>query len=134
MQTPGTQGNDRSLGELFGDLAHDTSTLVRKEVQLAKAEMTEKATAVGKDVAFITIGGLIAYAGLLALIATLVIILAAAGMRLWLAALIVTVIVLAIGGILVQQGLSRLKRTNMAPQQTIATLKEDQQWAKEQVR
>lgn len=134
MHAPQSRSDDRSLGELFGDLARDTSTLVRKEVQLAKTEMTETAKEVGKDVGFLAVGGLIAYAGLLALIATLIIILGTIGLHWWLAALIVTVVVLAIGGILVQQGLKRLKQTNMVPQQTMETIQEDQQWAKEQVR
>jgi len=125
---------DRSLGELFGDLAREMSTLVRKELQLAKTEVTATASAVGKDVAFIAAGGFIAYAGFLALIATLVIILHAVGLPLWLAALIVTVIVLGAGGILIMQGLDKLKKTQMMPQQTMQTLKEDQQFIKEQVR
>jgi uncharacterized membrane protein YqjE len=125
--------DERSLGELFSDLARETSTLVRQEVQLAKTEMTQKATAVGKDIGFLAVGGLIAYAGLLALIATVIIVLGTAGLPWWLAALIVTVIVLAIGGILVQRGLNALKHQSMAPEQTIQTLKEDRQWAKEQM-
>lgn len=125
--------DERSLGELFGDLARETSTLVRQEVQLAKTEMTQKATAVGKDIGFLAVGGAVAYAGLLALIATIIIILATIGLPWWLAALIVTVIVLAIGGFLVQRGLTALKHETMAPEQTIQTLKEDRQWAKEQM-
>ncbi len=125
--------DERSLGELFGDLARETSTLVRQEVQLAKTEMTQKATAVGKDIGFLAVGGLVAYAGLLALIATIIIILGTAGLPWWLAALIVTVVVLAIGGILVQRGLSALKQQSIAPEQTLQTLKEDRQWAKEQM-
>jgi uncharacterized membrane protein YqjE len=125
--------DERSLGELFSDLARETSTLVRQEVQLAKTEMTQKATAVGKDIGFLAVGGAVAYAGLLALIATIIIILGMAGLPWWLAALIVTVVVLAIGGFLVQRGLTALKHETMAPEQTIQTLKEDRQWAKEQM-
>ncbi|MGI8856322.1 MAG: phage holin family protein [Thermomicrobiales bacterium] len=125
--------DERSLGELFGDLARETSTLVRQEVQLAKTEMTQKATAVGKDVGFLAVGGAVAYAGLLALIATFIIILGTVGLPWWLAALIVTVIVLGVGGFLVQRGLTALKHETMAPEQTIQTLKEDRQWAKEQM-
>jgi uncharacterized membrane protein YqjE len=127
------QRDERSLGELFSDLARETSTLVRQEVQLAKTEMTQKATAVGKDIGFLAVGGAVAYAGLLALIATIIIILGMAGLPWWLAALIVTVVVLAIGGFLVQRGLTALKHETMAPEQTIQTLKEDRQWAKEQM-
>ncbi len=125
---------DRSLGELFGDLAREMSTLVRKEIQLAKTELTATASAVGKDVAYIAAGGFIAYAGFFALIATLIIILHTVGLPLWLAALLVTVIVLAAGGILIMQGLNKLKKTRMMPEQTMQTLKEDQQFIKEQVR
>jgi hypothetical protein len=125
--------DERSLGELFSDLARETSTLVRQEVQLAKTEMTQKATAVGKDIGFLAVGGAVAYAGLLALIATIIIILGTAGLPWWLAALIVTVVVLGIGGFLVQRGLTALKHETMMPEQTIQTLKEDRQWAKEQM-
>lgn len=128
------QQDDRSLGELFGDLARETSTLVRQEVQLAKTEMTQKASAVGKDVGFIAAGGFVAYAGLLALIATLIIALGQLGVPWWLASLIVAVVVLAAGYFLIQRGISALKRTNMAPEQTIQTLKEDRQWVSEQMR
>ncbi len=128
------RSDERSLGELFGDLARETSMLVRQEVQLAKTEMTQKASAVGKDIGFLAVGGAIAYAGLLALIATLIIILGTIGLPWWLAALIVGVIVAGAGYALVQKGLSALKHQNMAPQQTIQTLQEDRQWAKEQMR
>ncbi len=128
------RSDERSIGELFGDLARETSMLVRQEVQLAKTEMTQKATAVGKDIGFLAVGGAIAYAGLLALIATLIIILGTIGLPWWLAALIVGVIVAGAGYALVQKGLSALKHQDMAPQQTIQTLKEDRQWAKEQMR
>lgn len=128
------QQDDRSLGELFGDLARETSTLVRQEVQLAKTEMTQKASAVGKDVGFIAAGGFVAYAGLLALIATLIIALGQLGVTWWLAALIVAVVVVAVGYFLIQRGISALKRASMAPEQTIQTLKEDRQWVSEQMR
>jgi len=125
--------DERSLGELFGDLARETSVLVRQEVQLAKTEMTQKASAVGKDIGFLAVGGAVAYAGLLALVATLIIILGTVGLPWWLASLIVGVVVAGIGYFLVQKGLAALKHESLAPQQTIQTLKEDRQWAKEQM-
>jgi hypothetical protein len=125
--------DERSLGELFGDLARETSVLVRQEVQLAKTEMTQKASAVGKDIGFLAVGGAVAYAGLLALVATLIIVLGTVGLPWWLASLIVGVVVAAVGYFLVQKGLTALKNENMVPQQTIQTLKEDRQWAKEQM-
>jgi hypothetical protein len=125
---------DRSLGELFADLARDTGTLVSKEVQLAKTEMTEKATRVGKDLGFLAVGGLVAYAGLLAIVAALALLVASFGVPLWVSALIVGLVVAGIGYLLVQRGLSNLKREELAPRQTIESLKEDTQWAKEQIR
>jgi hypothetical protein len=128
------QKEDRSIGELFAQLAKETSTLVRQEVTLAKTEMSQKAGEVGKQVGFLAIGGAVAYVGLLAIIAAIVIALASLGLPWWLSALIVGVIVAAVGYFLVQRGLSALKRQNMAPQQTIDTIKEDAEWVKEQVR
>jgi len=124
--------DDRSLGELFSELSRQTSTLIRQEVALAKAEIKEKGSEVGKDVGMMAAGGLLAYAGLLALIATIIIILAEF-MDWWLSALIVSIVVLGIGGMLVQRGMSALKQANMKPEQTIETLKEDKEWAKKQL-
>lgn len=129
------QTNDeRSLGDLFGDLARDMGTLVSQEVTLARTELTEKATQVGKDVAMLAVGGLVAYAGLLAMIASVIFLLADRGVPLWGAALIVGGIVALIGYLLVQRGISALKRQDLTPRQTLESLKEDTQWAKEQVR
>jgi len=125
---------DRSLGELFSDLARESSTLLRQEVQLAKTELSQKASQVGRDVASLAIGGLIAYAGLLALVAALIIGLASAGLPWWLAALLVGIVVVGIGYGLIQRGLTALKREDLAPRQTIESLQEDARWAKEQVR
>ncbi|HEX8228460.1 MAG TPA: phage holin family protein [Chloroflexia bacterium] len=126
--------DDRSLGELFADLAKESSVLVRQEVALAKAEMTQKAGQVGKDIGFLAVGGLVLYAGLLAIIAAIIIVLGTIGVPWWLAALVVGVLVVGVGYFLVQRGLQALKTENLAPKQTIETLKEDAEWAKEQVR
>jgi hypothetical protein len=131
------QGSDskdeRSLGELFSELAQDTSTLVRKEVQLAKTEMSQKASRVGKDVGFLAAGGAVAYAGLLALLAGVIVLLGQV-IPMWLAAIVVGLVVAGVGYFLVRRGLEALKREDLAPRQTIETLKEDQQWAKDQTR
>lgn len=124
---------DRSLGDLFSDLSRETTTLIRQEVALARAEVREKVPKIGKDAAFIAIGGLLAYAGLLALIAAAVIGLAHA-IPWWLSALIIGVVVIAIGGGLAMSGLNALKRQDLAPRQTLQTLKEDVEWAKTQTK
>ncbi len=126
--------DNRSLGELFAELSRETSTLVRQEMQLAKIEMSQKASEVGKDIGFLVAGGAVAYAGFLALIAALILGIAALGLAAWLSALLVGLVVAAIGGYLVWSGLKALQRTELAPRQTIETLKEDKEWAKEQTR
>jgi hypothetical protein len=125
--------DDRSLGELFSELAQDTSTLVRKEVQLAKTEMSQKASRVGKDVGFLAAGGAVAYAGLLAVLAGVIVLLGQV-IPMWLSALLVGLVVAGVGYFLVRRGLDALKREDLAPRQTIETLKEDQRWAKDQMR
>lgn len=126
------QRDERSLGDLFGDLARDTGVLVRQEVHLATTEMTQKATRVGKNIGFLVAGGAVAYAGFLALLAAVIIGLGQLGLPWWVAALFVGLIVAGIGGFLVQRGLSALKETDLVPRQTLDTLKEDAAWVKEQ--
>jgi len=126
--------DERSLGELLGDLARESSTLVRQEITLARTELAEKGAEVGKDVGRLAVGGAVAYAGFLAIIAAVIIGLAALGVAWWLAALIVGLVVAGIGYALVQQGLTALKSVDLGPRQTMQSLQEDAQWAKEQVR
>ncbi|HEY0736436.1 MAG TPA: phage holin family protein [Herpetosiphonaceae bacterium] len=125
------QEDTRSLGELFSELANETTTLVRQEIQLVRTEMTQKATQAGKDVGMIGAGGALAYAGLLALIAALIIGLGEL-IPLWLSALIVGLVVVGIGYMLIQRGLTALKQIDPKPQQTIQSLQEDKEWVKEQ--
>jgi predicted phage tail protein len=125
--------SDRSLGELFGELTKETTTLVRQEVALARTEMSQKVSKMGKDVASLAVGGAVAYAGFLAILAALIIILAQF-IPWWLSALVVGLVVAGIGYMLVQRGLSALKKEDLAPRQTIETIKEDTEWAKEQIR
>ncbi len=129
-----THKDERSLGELFGDLARDMGVLVRQEVGLATTEMTHKATNVAQHVAMIAVGGFVAYAGLLAILAALIIGLAAAGLQWWQAALLVGVVVAVIGAVLVQRGLGALKQADLTPRDTLDTLKEDTQWAKDRMK
>ena len=119
---------------LAGDLTRDMSALVRQEVQLAKTEMTQKASKAGKDIASMAVGGAIAYAGFLALLAALVIVLGTVGVPWWLSALLVGLIVVGIGAFLIMRGRDALKRADLTPRQTIQTIKEDAEWAKEQAR
>ena len=123
--------DDRSLGELFSELSQETTTLVRQEMNLAKAEMSQKASRVGKDVGFLAAGGAVAYAGLLAIIAGVIALLGLI-IPLWLSALLVGLVVAGVGYFLVRRGLDALKQEDLAPRETIQTLKEDKEWAKDQ--
>lgn len=124
--------DDRSFGELFAQLSNEMKTLVSQEVELAKLEMSRKASRASKDVIYIAAGGAVAYAGFLVLLATAVIALAYA-LPWWLAALIVGVITTGGGYIAFDRGLSKLRKEHLVPQQTIASLREDKEWAKSQM-
>ena len=125
--------DDRSLGELFAELAQETSTLVRQEVELARVELGQKAAGVGRAVASLVLGGAVAYAGFLAIMAAVIVALADAGLPWWLAALLVGVVVAGVGYALVARARAALQRVELAPRRTVETLKEDREWAKEQI-
>jgi hypothetical protein len=125
--------DERSLGDLFSDLSRETTTLVRQEVQLAKAELTQSATEVARGIGMLVAGGAVAYAGLLFLLLAIVFGLIEVGWDAWLSALVVGLVVVAIGAVLVLRARESLKPANLAPQKTVETLKEDAAWAKEQI-
>ncbi len=115
---------ERPLGELFGDLAEEVSTLVRQEMELARTEMGQKTATLGRDAGFLAAGGAIAYAGFLALVAALILGLAAAGLQGWLSALIVGAVVALVGYFLIRRGMDGLKANDLTPRETIQTLRE----------
>ncbi|MCY7344836.1 MAG: phage holin family protein [Pyrinomonadaceae bacterium] len=123
---------ERSLGDLFSELAAETGTLVRQEVALAQTELTQKATQVGKNVGFLAVGGAVGYAALLAVLAAVILGLANF-VPAWAAALIVGAAVGIVAYLLISSGLKALQETNLTPTQTVETLKEDAEWVKNQV-
>jgi hypothetical protein len=120
-----------SLGELFAELSREMTTLVRQEVRLAGTEVSQQVAGVGRHVGMLAAGGLIAYAGFLALIAAIVMLLANV-IAWWLSALLVGLVVAAIGYFMVRRGMDALKQMDLMPRQTVATIKEDIAWAKDQ--
>jgi uncharacterized membrane protein YqjE len=128
-----TEKQDRSIGELFSELASETALLIRQEVALAKVELTQKASRAGRNIGYLVLGGAVAYAALLALLATIIILLADV-MAWWIAALIVAVLVGIVAAVLISKAWSALKNMDVAPRQTVETLKEDAQWAKQQMK
>jgi hypothetical protein len=122
------QGEERSLGELFAELSRDTGALVRKEVELATTEMSAKLKVAGTQASVVAAGGALAHAGLLVLLAAIVIGLAQLGMEPWLAAAVVALVVIVVGYTLVHQGLSKMRNTSFTPVKTMETLKENATW------
>lgn len=120
--------DERSLGELFAELSRETGVLIRKEVELATTEMSGKLKVAGAQAGIVAAGGALAHAGLLVLLAAIVIGLTQLGMPAWLAALLVAVAVMAVGYLLVNQGLSKMRSTSFTPVQTMETLKENATW------
>lgn len=124
---------NRPLGDLFGDLAAEMSNLVRQEVALAKVEVGQKAKYVGRNVGYLVVGGAVAYAAALAIIAAIIMLLARV-MPHWGASLLVGVVVAIIGWLLIGKALSALQQTDLTPRETVETLKEDATWMKEQIK
>ena len=127
-----TDANNASLGRLFRDLADDISDLTRKEIELARTETMEKVSNASKAVATMAAGGFIAYAGLLFLLAAAVLVIAT-WVPYWLSAVIVGGAAVIVGLIMVQGGRSALQNTNITPEKTVDTMKENAQWVKEKI-
>jgi hypothetical protein len=131
---------ERSLGELLRDLSTETGDLLRKEVELAKTEMSEKASRVGGNVGAIAIGGGMAFAGGLALMLAAVYGLTALldtflplGVAVWLAPLIVGGFLVMMGYGRIKTALADLKNTSLVPRQTTQSLQENKQWLKARI-
>jgi len=120
--------DNRSLGELFSELSRETGTLIRKEIELATTEMTAKAKTAGMHVGVAAAGGALMHAGLLVLLAAIVIGLTALGLPAWISALLVALLTMGVGYLLVNRALNGLRTTSVAPTQTIETLKENAKW------
>lgn len=124
--------SEPSVGELLRTLARDTGVLVRKEVQLASAEMTAKAQKFARCSGTIALGGALAFVGLVALVFALIFGLQA-WLPLWLSALVVGLVVVVAGYGMVKKGLDAIRKIALLPEQTIGTISDDVTWAKEQV-
>jgi putative superfamily III holin-X len=129
-----TPPENRSLISLVADLFRETSTLVHQEAELAKAELSEKVSEVGKGIAAIAIGGAILFAGFIVLLLA-----ACNGLAMmlpeqhagWLAPLIVGLAVMVLGFIAVGIGKHELSGSNLKPSRTMESLRQDSQLVKE---
>jgi hypothetical protein len=124
---------DHSVGELLTHLSEQTSTLVRQELALAKAEMQEKGKQAGLGIGLMGGGTVVALGAFGALTAFLILLLAET-MSGWVAALLVGLAYAAIAAGLMLIGKNKVSEaTPPVPEQTIETVKEDVQWAKSQI-
>jgi xanthine/uracil permease len=126
--------DSRGIGDLLGDLGRQVSTLVRKEIDLARVEVTSSVGRMSRGAAMAGAGGALLYAGLLVLLLAIVLGLIQAGMDAWLAALLVAVVVMAIGGLITSMGVKQMQSTELAPKQTAETVRENVEFVKEQMK
>ncbi len=124
--------DDRSLKDLLADLTESITTLFRKEIQLVRAETSEKVTQVAVAIGAIAGGAVLALAALIVLLQALVIAITEAGVPAGWAALIVGVVVAIIAYVLIHKGTSDLKGSSLAPSRTMDSLRRDTQVVKEQ--
>jgi Flp pilus assembly protein TadB len=130
-RAPAAGADGRSLGDLLGDIAHNMTTLVKDELDLAKTEAKQEAAKAGKG------AGLLGGAGVTGHLALLFGSLAVmfwldSWMHTALAALIVAVVWAAVAAVLASRGRKELKQLDPKLETTQRTIKEDVQWAKQQ--
>jgi uncharacterized membrane protein YqjE len=126
---------DQSIPDLLKQLSEQTQTLVRQELDLARAELTEKGKSAGRGAGMFGGAGLFGFFAFAGLTAMLIALLATAVDHVRLAALIVTVAYAAIAGVLALRGKKEIQdATPPKPEQTVESVKEDVEWAKTQAR
>lgn len=128
---------ERSIGQLLKELRDETTTLLRQEVDLAKTEMSEKASRFGTNVGALAVGGAVLFLGALALLAAVVYGLTSLldqfmslGVAIWLAPLLVGLVLAGIGYSLTKKALDTLKQESLAPRKTAQSLQENKEWLK----
>ena len=133
---PAPPRDDRSIGDLLSELTTETTTLVKQEIRLVKAEATEEAREAGRAIGAAAAGGAVAYAGLIPILIGI-------GWGLgqlfdedliWLGILVVGAIVAIVGYLMLKKGIEQIKHLSPPLDTTAQTLKEDKQWIKEETR
>ena len=135
MGVNATNESQRTMGNLLRDLAEGSAALVRHEVRLARLEFSRVLGSVGAGTVSVASGGVLALLGALCFFTGLVLLAGDQWLRdrYWLAALIVTAITGAVAAWFAKRGLSLLSPQQLAPRETVATLKEDKEWLKQQL-
>jgi hypothetical protein len=132
---------ERSIGELLREVSSDVGALFRKEIELARVELSEKGSRVGTNLASLAVGGAVCFAGGLALLAAVVSLLGwliaeitSPELAAWLAPLLVGIALAAAGYGMVSRATTALRNESLAPRQTTQTLQENKEWLKEKIR
>ncbi|HWK43241.1 MAG TPA: phage holin family protein [Stellaceae bacterium] len=136
MATEGGRDGDpgqRNTGGLFGDLSGQVALLLRQELALLKAELTEKLGLLGIGIALVACGGLLAGVGMLYLLLSAMFGLALV-LPLWAAALAVGLAVILVGAILGYIGARYLKTNHLVPDRTLRSLRADAEWLRGRIR
>ena len=140
MAVPGERKEDRSIGQLLKELTQESSTLLKQEVNLAKTEMSEKASRIGANLGEVAVGGAVALLGAIALLLAAVYGLTSIlnnfmnqEVAVWLAPLIVGGVLAAVGYSLIKKALATLKQESITPQRTTQSLQENKEWLKEKI-
>jgi uncharacterized membrane protein len=134
MQDPGGDLKDRPIGELLKQLSQETATLVRQELELAKAEVRDKCKKAGIGAGLLGAAGVVGLVALGAFTAFLILLLNLI-LPAWAGALIVAAVYGLIAAVMALRGRDKVKEASPpAPEQTIETVKEDVQWVKTQTR
>lgn len=126
-------GRERPIGDLIGDLAGQVSSLFRAELELARAEIASNLRQLGRGAGVTGIGGVLLHAGFLTLLAAAVLGTVELGLDPWLAALIVGLVVVGIGVVITSIGLKDVQTTDLAPRRTVASVRRDVEFVKEQI-
>ena len=121
---------DRSIGELFSDLSQQTSDLIRQEMRLAKAELSDKLSDVGKHAMMIGAALVLGLTAVGALAATIALLLVEIGVEPWLAAAITAAAIGLTAYLLAQSAITALRKKSITPVETIHSIKETTQWLK----
>jgi uncharacterized membrane protein YqjE len=127
-----TSESGESIGSLLSGLLKDLQELVRGEISLARAEVREDVARAGKGAATLASSALIGVTGFIFVMLAVTYLLNQE-MRMWIAAGIVGLSLLVIAAILFFIGKKKLSATSLKPDQTIDSLKEDREWARQQV-
>jgi uncharacterized membrane protein YqjE len=125
----GTDGE--SVGSLISGLIQDLQEMVRDEIRLARAELRDDAMTAGRGVAVLAAGALVGLTGFIFLMLGATYLLNK-WVQMWIAAGIVGVVLAVVAAVCIYAGRNKLRESNFTPEQTIATLKEDREWAKQQ--